>query len=299
MTFEVNEQLSEGFLTLIGQFPPIIREMLDLKNNQDERDFRFLLFQTVSSAKVSEFTMDQVQTASLVEYLALAVNLNPSFFNPSQSSPADLARMKAGSFAANYLMNRYLNGLDKAGFTSRLIDELSTDAGDLMIAQIQRLQFNYNDHFKVANYLNDLKNRTGLLANILGKQAAAKITKSEETISLTGEITKNLAVAHHITRENEQIGSDAFLKKQIMIGNYPLALLFAREENPDWFQNFFHQTHKPSEEQFKQAFALTRAEIDQAEEMGQELISQALLDIKVLPSAAQPALIDLANSIKK
>lgn len=283
MKIILNEQLTEGFITLIGQFPPIIREMLDPKMGEKERNFRFLLFQAISSAKDTELTMDQVQAANLVEFLALGMQLDPPVFNPGKTAPGNIAQLKANSFVHSYLMNRYLSGLNKIGFATDLINSLSINAGDLEIAKIQKLQFNYNDHYKVANYLSDVKDRYGLLASMTGREAGYLIKAQEDVNSLFGQIANNLAVAYHIQLENKKILEADYFKNCILTGDYPLALLFARQSEAGWFEHFFHQSHRPKQIDFDKAQEYARQEIPSATEMGKELVTQSLLDIKVLP----------------
>ncbi|MDO4856011.1 MAG: hypothetical protein Q3978_05525 [Limosilactobacillus gorillae] len=296
MNFPNHEELSEGLATLISQLPPLILDMLDPELDHVQRQFRFHLFSILTSDR--ELTMDQVHSAALPEFLSLGMCLNPAAFDPSQDSPADMARQKASSFVFPYLMNRYLAGLRMINTPSTLMSEFEIDAGDLAIAQIQRLQYNYNANFKVANYLADLRARDGLVASLTARHATASTTKSPEVISLTGQIGQALAVAVHIIDECEGLSDPTVFQRQIVTGNYPLALLFTRESEAAWFDNFFHQLHRPSPEDFQQAATLAiKKGQAQALEIAGELLSQTRLDVQVLPD--RPAKERLATFIKQ
>ena len=218
--------------------------------------------------------MDQVQAACLPEFLALGMSMNPASFDPSQTTPGDLAQQKARTYLFPYLMNRYLAGLRLINTPAALLSEFEVDAGDLAIAQLQRLQYNYNAHFKVANYLADLKARTGLLASLTARHAMASVTKSAEVIGLAGQIGQSLAVAAHIIDECDQLTTPTYFTERIVTGTYPLALLFTRERETTWLDHFFAR-----------AAQLT---IDNgrgpALEMAGELLSQTQLDVQVLPA---------------
>ena len=112
----------------------------------------------------------------------------------------------------------------------------------------------------------------------------ASVTKSAEVIGLAGQIGQSLAVAAHIIDECDQLTTPTYFTERIVTGTYPLALLFTREREATWLDQFFAQPHRPSEADFARAAQLT---IDNgrgpALEMAGELLSQTQLDVQVLP----------------
>ena len=233
--------------------------------------------------------------------MALATHLNPPSFQPNNLTPGEFASQKAYSYVASYLMNRFVRSLSTVGNPPQVIEELTTDAGDVMLAQIRRLQFNYNQQFKVADYLADVKARWGLLGAMTAKQSAVLSGAGKEVVSLAGQIGQALGTASYITHEFQQLSNDLdSFAKMITSGQYPLALLFARQQNPQWFSNFFSSDHRPSQAMFKQAHQLALERIDDVKQLTADIFSQLILDIKVLPAGqTQDALFRLVEKLKK
>ena len=301
MNLTPDERLVDALTTLIYHYPPMVREMINLSTGEEERRLRLSLFEAFSYFNEKELTIDQITAAQLPELLALATHLNPPSFQPNNLTPGEFASQKAYSYVTSYLMNRFVRSLSTVGNPPQVIEELTTDAGDVMLAQIRRLQFNYNQQFKVADYLADVKARWGLLGAMTAKQSAVLSGAGKEVVSLAGQIGQALGTASYITHEFQQLSNDLdSFAKMITSGQYPLALLFARQQNPQWFSNFFSSDHRPSQAMFKQAHQLALERIDDVKQLTADIFSQLILDIKVLPAGqTQDALFRLVEKLKK
>lgn len=301
MNLTPDERLVDALTTLIYQYPPMVREMINLSTGEEERRLRLSLFEAFSYFNEKELTIDQITAAQLPELLALATHLNPPSFQPNNLTPGEFASQKAYSYVTSYLMNRFVRSLSTVGNPPQVIEELTTDAGDVMLAQIRRLQFNYNQQFKVADYLADVKARWGLLVAMTAKQSAVLSGAGKEVVSLAGQIGQALGTASYITHEFQQLSNDLdSFAKMITSGQYPLALLFARQQNPQWFSNFFSSDHRPSQAMFKEAHQLALERIDDVKQLIADIFSQLILDIKVLPAGqTQDALFRLVEKLKK
>ena len=301
MNLTPDERLVDALTTIIYQYPPLVREMINLSTGEEERRLRLSLFEAFSYFNEKELTIDQITAAQLPELLALATHLNPPSFQPNNLTPGEFASQKAYSYVTSYLMNRFVRSLSTVGNPPQVIEELTTDAGDVMLAQIRRLQFNYNQQFKVADYLADVKARWGLLVAMTAKQSAVLSGAGKEVVSLAGQIGQALGTASYITHEFQQLSNDLeSFAKMITSGQYPLALLFARQQNPQWFSNFFSSDHRPSQAMFKQAHQLALERIDDVKQLTADIFSQLILDIKVLPAGqTQDALFRLVEKLKK
>ena len=301
MNLTPDERLVDALTTLIYQYPPMVREMINLSTGEEERRLRLSLFEAFSYFNEKELTIDQITAAQLPELLALATHLNPPSFQPNNLTPGEFASQKAYSYVTSYLMNRFVRSLSTVGNPPQVIEELTTDAGDVMLAQIRRLQFNYNQQFKVADYLADVKARWGLLVAMTAKQSAVLSGAGKEVVSLAGQIGQALGTASYITHKFQQLSNDLdSFAKMITSGQYPLALLFARQQNPQWFSNFFSSDHRPSQAMFKQAHQLALERIDDVKQLTADIFSQLILDIKVLPAGqTQDALFRLVEKLKK
>lgn len=300
MTLMVDERLLTTLPTIISQFPPMVQELVNLEKGQTERRFRLALFDAIRQLTTSELTVDMMMAAQLPELLALTTITNPPSFQPAKISPGDIAQQKASSYIAAYLVGQFSNRLTKVGNPPQMVEELTIDAGDYILAQVQRLQYNFNQHFRIANYLADTKARAGLLAQISAKEAATLAKQGPEVINLSGQIGQSLGVAAHIMTELTvlQANQNEFTVS-ITAGRYPLPLLFAIEEHTDWFTEFFNQSHRPNPDQFQQAYKFSMAKLPVARQIADELLNQAQLDIKVLPTSnAQDALFKLINDFK-
>ena len=300
MNLTPDERLVDALTTLIYQYPPMVREMINLSTGEEERRLRLSLFEAFSYFNEKELTIDQITAAQLPELLALATHLNPPSFQPNNLTPGEFASQKAYSYVTSYLMNRFVRSLSTVGNPPQVIEELTTDAGDVMLAQIRRLQFNYNQQFKVADYLADVKARWGLLGAMTAKQSAVLSGAGKEVVSLAGQIGQALGTASYITHEFQQLSNDLdSFAKMITSGQYPLALLFARQQNPQWFSNFFSSDHRPSQAMFKQAHQLALERIDDVKQLIADIFSQLILDIKVLPAGqTQDALFRLVEKLR-
>ncbi|MQB73538.1 polyprenyl synthetase [Lactobacillus reuteri] len=301
MNLTPDERLGDALTTIIYQYPPMVREMINLNAGEKERLLRLSIFEAFSHLSERDLTIDQITAAQLPELLALATHLNPPSFQPNNLTPGEFASQKAYSYVASYLMNRFVHSLSTVGNPPQVLEELITDAGDVMLAQVRRLQFNYNQQFKVADYLADVKARWGLLGAMTAKQSAVLSGAGNEIVSLAGQIGQAFGTASYITHEFQQLSNDPNLFiKMITAGQYPLALLFARQQDPQWFNNFFSSNHRPSQAMFKQAHQLALERIDDVKQLIDDIFSQLILDIKVLPAGqTQDELFRLVEKLKK
>ena len=208
MNLTPDERLVDALTTVIYQYPPMVREMINLSTGEEERRLRLSLFEAFSYFNEKDLTIDQITAAQLPELLALATHLNPPSFQPNNLTPGEFASQKAYSYVASYLMNRFVRSLSTVGNPPQIIEELTTDAGDVMLAQIRRLQFNYNQQFKVADYLADVKARWGLLGTMTAKQSAVLSGAKREIVSLAGQIGQAFGTASYITHEFQQLSND-------------------------------------------------------------------------------------------
>lgn len=299
MKLPVDEQLGQALETIISQFPPLVQDSIDLADNQAARDWRLMIFEAFSRLRPRELTIDQITAAQLPELLALAIKLNPPFFQPTNITPATLAAQKATSYVSAYLMSQFTRRLRMVGNPPQLIEELTTNAGDVMLAQIQRLQFNYNRRYRLVNYLADVKARVGLIAAMTAKQSAALTGVSSDVINLAGQIGQALGTNFYIKSEHQRLTeSQGYFNQLITAGHYPLALLFAQEKSPEWFTNFFNEKHRPAPAQFERAYQLTMAHTADVNEISNDLNAQLRLDIQVLPSGStQDQLLHLVEKL--
>lgn len=299
MKLPVDEQLGQALETIISQFPPLVQDSIDLADNQAARDWRLMIFEAFSRLRPRELTIDQITAAQLPELLALAIKLNPPFFQPTNITPATLAAQKATSYVSAYLMSQFTRRLRMVGNPPQLIEELTTNAGDVMLAQIQRLQFNYNRRYRLVNYLADIKARVGLIAAMTAKQSAALTGVSSDVINLAGQIGQALGTNFYIKSEHQRLTeSQGYFNQLITAGHYPLALLFAQEKSPEWFTNFFNEKHRPAPAQFERAYQLTMAHTADVNEISNDLNAQLRLDIQVLPSGStQDQLLHLVEKL--
>lgn len=299
MKLPVDEQLGQALETIISQFPPLVQDSIDLTDNQAARDWRLMIFEAFSRLRPQELTIDQITAAQLPELLALATKLNPPFFQPTNITPATLAAQKATSYVSAYLMSQFTRRLRMVGNTPQLVEELTTNAGDVMLAQIQRLQFNYNRRYRLVNYLADVKARVGLIAAMTAKQSAALTGVSSDVINLAGQIGQALGINFYIKNEHQQLTeSQNYFNQLLTAGHYPLALLFAQEKSPEWFTDFFSEKHRPTPAQFERAYQLTMAHTADVNEISNDLNAQLRLDIQVLPSGStQDQLLHLVEKL--
>lgn len=296
--FKVAERFMTGLAPILQQMPPLVTNQLDLQVGQSQREFRFALFQSFSRLDQQELTVDQVNAAQLAELLALAAAINPPSFQPAKLTPGAMAVQKGNSYFANYLAAQFVNHLAKVGTPPQMIEELTVDGGDFILAQLQRLRFNFNRRFKVADYLADTKARAGMLASITAREATA-LTKNDGTvIQLSGQLGQNLGTIEAIKDELAQVEkSSNHFTTMVTAGQYPLPLLFAIQDHPTWFNHFFGQAHRPPQEQFNDAYQMTLDHLAAARGIVTDLIGQARLDIKVLPSEFQAPLNQLIKEI--
>ena len=299
MKLPVDEQLGQALKIIISQFPPLVQDSIDLADNQAARDWRLMIFEAFSRLRPRELTIDQITAAQLPELLALAIKLNPPFFQPTNITPATLAAQKATSYVSAYLMSQFTRRLRMVGNPPQLIEELTTNAGDVMLAQIQRLQFNYNRRYRLVNYLADVKARVGLIVAMTAKQSAALTGVSSDVINLAGQIGQALGTNFYIKSEHQRLTeSQGYFNQLITAGHYPLALLFAQEKSPEWFTDFFNEKHRPAPAQFERAYQLTMAHTADVNEISNDLNAQLRLDIQVLPSGStQDQLLHLVEKL--
>lgn len=284
INLQTNDLLVEGLGSLTQTFPPLIKEMLRPTMSLT-RQVRLACFDAFSHLVKHELTVDQVTTAQLPELLALAAKLNPSSFQPAHLNPGVVANGKANSFVATYLMNQFVHHLSLVGLPSAAIEMATVTGGDFMIAQIQRLQLNFNTRLKVVDYLNDLKVRPGLLNYLSAELSVYQAKASDDLINLAGQVGESLGVSSAIVAELEEDykNPEAFIS-QVTAGQYPLPMLFAMQAHREWFDHFLHSKHRPSKESFDRAYQLTKESFTAASQIVVDQLKQVELDIKLFPS---------------
>lgn len=287
-----------GLAPLMQQMPPLVTKQIDPQIGQSQREFRLALFQSLSRLDRQELTVDQVNAAQLAELLGLAAKINRPSFQPANLTPGTMAVQKGNSYVASYLVAQFVNRLAKVGTPPQMIEELTVDGGDFILAQLQRLRFNFNRRFKVADYLTDTKARAGMLASITAREAAALSKNDGTVIQLSGQLGQSLGTIETIKDELAQVerSSDHFTT-MVTAGQYPLPLLFAIQDHPTWFNHFFGQAHRPPQGQFDDAYQMALDHLAAARGIVTDLTSQARLDIKVLPAELQPPLNQLIEGM--
>lgn len=228
----------------------------------------------------------------IVETLALATTLNPTNFLPT-ASVNDLAMGKARAYACQYLYGEFHRLLRTPTLSADAQRYCLAEAQQLQLANLERLQLNFNQRERIADFLKDTKARSARLMGLSCYVAASAAGEDSAVTGLAREIGETLGVALTILRDAQETQTIADFHDRVLRGDYPLPLLFGFEKEADYFNDFFHQAHKPTADQFVTAQQLTlQAGYGPAVEMAQELLNQTGLDVKMLPQGPTHTALD-------
>lgn len=281
--YTVDVALEDDFQAWLRQLPAAVQEPARTVADDDERHFRqalWTLFSQTGNAPLPN--TDSLSRAA--ETLALASGLIPATFKPRAMSLSDVAASKAKAYGAQYLYGELIHGITSAQLPESECHNLLATAQAFWLANATRLQLNFNQRERVADYLKDAKSRTGALSAMTCRLAVVVAGISDSAVTdLISTIGETLGVIAQILIEVEQTHDILDFQTAIMSGNYPLSLLFAFEEEADWFQTFFSSQQKPTSDQFETARKLTiQAGEKAAIQLATELISQTQLDANSL-----------------
>lgn len=258
--------------------------MLRPKLNLNRR-LRLAIFEAFSRLSEHDFSVDQIMAAQMPELLALSEELNPSYFQPAKLSPGAVANDKANSYVANYLAGQFVYRINRLGLPSSMTEAAIVNSGDFMIAQLQRLQLNYNTRLTVADYLANLTVRDGLLAKLSAKLSTSLVKESDDIVNLSGQVGESMGIAGALIDEMSLIHkSKNYFINLVTAGHYPLPMLFAMENNRQWFDQFLHSTHRPNQEAFTQAYQFTMGDLTDTQDIVNDRLKQLRLDIKLFPN---------------
>lgn len=292
MGFDVNNYtvdvaLEDDFQSWLQQLPTSVQEAAKTVANDDQRHFRQALW-TLFCQSDGRPLISTEMLSGTVEVLALASGLIPATFQPQTMSLSDVALSKAKAYSSQYLSGCAVAAIANANLPQSESTALLQTAQDFWLANSARLQLNFNQRERVADYLKDAKARAGALSAMTCRLAAVVAGTSDKAITdLIGTIGETLGVIVQILTSVNQTHDSLDFRVLIMSGNYPLSLLFALEEESDWFKAFFHAPKKPTSDQFEIARKLTiQAGEQSAIQLAKELISQTQLDAQALPDGA-------------
>ncbi|WP_203648825.1 hypothetical protein [Secundilactobacillus yichangensis] len=289
MVFNVNNYtvdvaLEDDFQSWLRQLPTTVLDAAKTVANDNQRHFRQALWTMFCQSNSN--AQDGAETLSgTVEALALASELIPATFKPRAMSLSDVAMSKARAYSSQYLYGHVVSTFATANLPQSEKTTLLHTGQDFWLANSARLQLNFNQRERVADYLKDAKARDGALSAMTCRLAAVVAGVSDKAITdLIGTIGETLGVIVQILTSVNKTHDSLDFRALIMSGNYPLSLLFALEEESDWFKAFFHAPKKPTADQFEIARKLTiQAGEQSAIQLAMELTSQTQLDAKALP----------------
>ncbi|MCH5461207.1 hypothetical protein HC026_01540 [Lactobacillus sp. LC28-10] len=286
--YTVDVALEDDFQSWLSQQPAVVKEPAKTVANDQHRHFRQALWTLFCQSKTDRHDRAE-QSSGTVEALALASGLIPATFRPRQLSLSDVAMAKAQAYSSQYLYGYVVANIAAAELPHTEATTLLQTAQNFWLASTARLQLNFNQRERVADYLKDAKARSGALGAMTCRLAAVVSGTTDRAITdLISTIGETLGVIEQILTTVNKCHDSLDFKTLIMSGNYPLSLLFALEEEGDWFDTFFKATTKPTPDQFEIARKLTIQTGEQsAIQLAKELVNQTQLDAKALPEGSQ------------
>lgn len=297
--YTVDVALEDDFQAWLRQLPAAVQEPARTVADDDQRHFRqalWTLFSQVGGVSDTE------TLSGIVEVVALASSLIPVTFKPQTMSLSDIAMSKTEAYGSQYLYGHFVATLAESDLPQSEITTLLQTAQQFWLANGTRLQLNFNQRERVADYLKDAKARSGALSAMNCRLASVTAGITDKAVTdLISTIGETLGVIAQILTDVNTTHDSLDFRTLILSGNYPLSLLFAFEEESDWFQNFFGSAKKPTDDQFDIARKLTiQAGEEPALQLAKELISQTQIDAKTLPSGTvqerlQQLLVQLEN----
>lgn len=279
-TFHFNPELEDNFQMTAQSLPFQVQSWTQLDDVKQDRHFRQMVMTVFSNGQNGTQPVSQ-----LVELLALTADMNPASFTPSFNLN-DMAMAKLSTYSGLYLYGQYQQVLSNSHLSEKLKDRFFNDAQAFWLAHTDRLHINFNQTEHVANYLQDVKARTGRLTTLSAMLGTflTKPTTDYALVEMIGAIGETLGVIYTILVDADNVAKPEIFRDQLMTGNYSLPVLFAIEEETQFFTDFFHQKTKPTADQFEQARQLARmAGLKLATDMAKELIDQTKIDAKNLP----------------
>lgn len=195
---------------------------------------------------------------------------------------------KAQSYDAQYLYGQFVINIAGSSIQAEERQNLLDDAQNFWLSHSTRLQLNFNQRERVADYLKDAKVRDGALTSITSRLAAISGGMTDRAIiDLIATIGETLGVIARILTDINQTHDSLDFRTRLLMGDYPLSLLFGFEEESEWFTHFFGAQEKPTSDAFYTARKLTiQAGEKSAASLAGELISQTRLDANALPEGA-------------
>lgn len=292
-----NDQLEVQYRNLVTAFPLDVQNLIPIHVDERTRYFR----QNLGTVFLGEPTPQQAKLLQYSELLALTTILNSPTFKPTTQTPSDVARLKATAYASQYVTIRANELLGQSQLPEPVKQAIMMRGHQYALANLTRLSLNFNLREQLSSYLKDLKNRYGQLAAITCMVATASAGAGDvmAVSELTAQIGMAVGTAVAITMETTSLTDPQQFTDQILRGEYPATLIFAAENHPKSVNAFFHQSERPSPEQFKSLRALSLSATDQALQLSIELINQAIIDCHLLPAgAARTRLETLTNSLR-
>lgn len=279
--------LEDDFQAMCQQLPDSVREPISNLALDNDRRFRqalWTIFQQAGQQPLSNAS----NFAQSTELLALASALIPATFKPSRVTPSDIAMSKAQSYGAQYLYGQFVTNIAGSSIQAEERQNLLDDAQNFWLSHSTRLQLNFNQRERVADYLKDAKARDGALTSITSRLAAISGGMTDQAIiDLIATIGETLGVIVRILTDIKQTHDSLDFRTRLLMGDYPLSLLFGFEEESEWFTHFFGAQEKPTSDAFDTARKLTiQAGEKSAADLAGELISQTRLDTDALPEGA-------------
>ncbi|MCG0628801.1 hypothetical protein IMAU80125_00163 [Lactiplantibacillus plantarum] len=224
----------------------------------------------------------------LVEALAMVSTLDTPSFAPTPTIN-DLALSKAHAYASQYLLQQFIRTVSHTTMLpSANRHELLTAAQSLPLANLNRLRLNFNQRERIADFLKDTKDRPAKLTSLSGYLATSLAGLDPAICGLARAIGESVGIVLTILTDVQVTRQIADFRERLLMGNYPLPLLFVFENDPGYLYDFFHQAHKPTADQFVATQQrVLMIGVAPALTMANELVDQARLDSQQLPTDLQ------------
>ncbi|QAB27329.1 hypothetical protein ETB93_00350 [Lactiplantibacillus plantarum] len=281
MLLDYDVALEDDFQQFIKQIPAPVRALLDSADPvaRHQRQAVYTLFGIPGRPA----TM-----TPLVEALAMVSTLDTPSFAPTPTIN-DLALSKAHAYASQYLLQQFIRTVSHTTMLPPANrHELLTAAQSLPLANLNRLRLNFNQRERIADFLKDTKDRPAKLTSLSGYLATSLAGLDPAICGLARAIGESVGVVLTILTDVQVTRQIADFRERLLMGNYPLPLLFGFENDPGYFYDFFHQAHKPTADQFVATQQrVLMIGVAPALTMANELVDQARLDSQQLPTDLQ------------
>lgn len=241
MVFNVNNYtvdlaLEDDFQSWLRQLPAVVQEAAKTVTNDEQRHFRQGLWTSFCQSE-NGLPVHAEKLSGTIETLAIASGLVPATFKPRAMSLSDVAMAKAQAYSSQYLYGDVVATIMTADLPQSEKSALFHTAQSFWLANEDRLQLNFNQRVGVADYLKDAKARSGALGAMTCRLATVASGTSDSAVTdLISTIGETLGTIEQILTSVNQSHDSLDFRTMIMSGNYPLSLLFALEEESDWFK---------------------------------------------------------------